>query len=88
MLAVPSEVYVFGITYWLSIVAIVFANLLNSYIFFPVFNKCQVISTYEYLKLRFDRKIQQICSFLFTMSFALYLPITIYIPALAFSQGV
>lgn len=80
--------YNFGITYWLSSFAVIVAAITNAYVFYPVFQRCQVTSTYEYLKLRFDWRVQRIGSFIFATSFVHYLPIVVYIPALAFAQGI
>jgi sodium-coupled monocarboxylate transporter 8/12 len=47
----------------------------------------QVTSTYEYLERRFDSTNRVFASFLFTLGLFLYLPIIIYLPALAFSTA-
>ncbi|XP_065172016.1 LOW QUALITY PROTEIN: sodium-coupled monocarboxylate transporter 2-like [Atheta coriaria] len=87
ILSVPSEIYRFGFSYWLSIFSAA-AVLIFSYLcVIPVFTKLKTPSTYEYLNSRFDESIRGISSLLFTMSMFLYLPIVIYIPALALAQG-
>lgn len=87
MLAIPADIYIYGVTFWLSSFSAIIAAILNCYLYFPVFHKIQVTSTYEYLKLRFDKRVQMLSSFIFATSFVYYLPIVVYIPALAFSQG-
>lgn len=87
LLSIPADFYLFGVSFWLSSVCVIVASVFNYYAYFPVFHKLQVTSTYEYLKLRFDRRIQKLASFLFATSFIYYLPIVIYVPALAFSQA-
>lgn len=57
------------------------------YIYLPVFANLQITSTYEYLELRFDNKTRKFASLLFAISQIFFLPIVIYIPALAFSAG-
>lgn len=57
------------------------------FVYLPVFFKLQVTSTYEYLELRFDRRVRSFGSLIFALSLFFYLPIVIYIPALAFSAG-
>lgn len=57
-------------------------------IYLPVFYKMQLTSVYEYLEARFDKKLRTISSFLFLIASFLYLPIVIYVPALALSQAV
>lgn len=60
--------------------------LINA-IYLPVFYKLQLTSTYEYFKIRFDNNIRLIGSVIFTINTFLYLPIVIYVPALALNQG-
>lgn len=61
--------------------------ILTYYVYIPVFYKLQVVSAFEYLMLRFDRKIRLLSSGLYTVNTLLYLPIVVYIPALALAQG-
>lgn len=56
-------------------------------LYLPVFYKLQLQSGYEYLKLRFDDRIRNIASTIFVLKTFLYVPIVVYIPALAFNQG-
>lgn len=61
--------------------------LVGATIYIPVFYNLQITSTYEYLSLRFDKKNRIFASVLFTIQLLLFLPIVIYIPALALAQG-
>lgn len=61
--------------------------IVTAYIYLPVFFNLQITSTYEYLELRFDNSVRALASFLFGLSIFLFLPIVIYIPALACSAG-
>ncbi|XP_017772838.1 PREDICTED: sodium-coupled monocarboxylate transporter 2-like [Nicrophorus vespilloides] len=87
LLAVPSDVYRFGPTYWYVVLDVFIASAITYYVYIPVFYKLQLTSSYEYLKLRFSGNIRILASFLFTLTNLLFLPIVIYIPALAFSQA-
>ncbi|KAK9708911.1 Sodium:solute symporter family [Popillia japonica] len=87
LLSVPTEIYQFGATYWLSCVAALVVSIFTYNIYLPVFYKLQVTSTYEYLKMRFNGKVRYVSSFLFILNIFLFMPITIYIPALAFQQA-
>lgn len=58
-----------------------------AYVFLPVFYRAEVTSTFEYLERRFDRRIRLLGSFIYIMKYILFIPLVIYIPALAFSQG-
>lgn len=86
LLAVPADVYKFGANYlWLS-VSTLFVSIAVYNIYLPVFYNLQITSIYEYLQLRFDRKMQILGSFLTIVSMLVYCPIAIYIPSLAFTQ--
>lgn len=87
LLAVPAEIYRFGASYWLIALTMIVIVLLTAHVYLPVFFTLQITSTYEYLEMRFDNKVRNFASFLFTMSRLLFLPIVIYIPALACSSG-
>lgn len=87
LLALPAEIYSFGATYWLLSLTMIPIILLTAHVYLPVFYNLQVTSTYEYLAMRFDNTVRNLASFLFTMSRLLFLPIVIYIPALACSSG-
>lgn len=87
LLAVPADIYKFGAAYGLLVVSMIAIVLVTAYIFLPVFFDLQITSTYEYLELRFDSRVRSFASFLFAFSVFLFLPIVIYIPALACSAG-
>ncbi|CAH1155465.1 unnamed protein product [Phaedon cochleariae] len=87
LLAVPSEVYKFGASYWLVTISIPLVAILTNWVFLPVFYKLQLISTYEYLGLRFDKKTRKLSSFLFAVSVFSLMPVVIYIPSLALSAA-
>ncbi|KAI4470153.1 sodium-coupled monocarboxylate transporter [Holotrichia oblita] len=59
---------------------------ITSYFFLPVFYRLQVTSVYEYLGVRFDNKVRILGSLLYAIYMILFLPIVIYIPALALGQ--
>lgn len=65
----------------------VLTGLVVVIVYLPVFYKLQLTSSYEYLKLRFDTRIRVMASFLYALANLLYIPVVIYVPALAFSQG-
>ncbi|OXU29062.1 hypothetical protein TSAR_015177 [Trichomalopsis sarcophagae] len=85
-LGVPTEVYFHGCQYFLTIINTIFNGLITAYVFMPVFYKLQIASIYEYLELRFSRRIRSFASTLYILSLLVYVPIVIYVPALAFSQ--
>lgn len=87
LLGVPADVYLNGSAYWLLAPSMTFVAISMMYIYLPVFANLQITSTYEYLELRFDNKTRKFASLLFAISQIFFLPIVIYIPALAFSAG-
>lgn len=87
ILAVPADVYYYGISYWMMCMGLVITPFITIWVYLPVFFKLQLTSSYEYLELRFDKRLRLLTSFLFLLSMILFLPIVIYIPALALEQG-
>ncbi|CAB3377454.1 Hypothetical predicted protein [Cloeon dipterum] len=86
LLGMPAEIYVYGTQYWSVLIAILLMSIGCGVFFLPVFYKLQLNTSYEYLQLRFDRRVRLLGSFLYIISTLLYIPIVVYIPALAFSQ--
>ncbi|XP_031619202.1 sodium-coupled monocarboxylate transporter 2-like isoform X2 [Contarinia nasturtii] len=86
ILGTPAEIYNFGTQYWLIIIAIVFMGYTVSTVYLPVFTTLQVGSSYEYLELRFSSTVRTIASVMFVIDEILFLPIVLYVPALAFNQ--
>ncbi|XP_076635648.1 sodium-coupled monocarboxylate transporter 2 [Colletes latitarsis] len=87
LLAVPVEVYQYGTQYAACVFTSIISCSLISLIYLPVFYQLQLKSTFEYLELRFTRSVRVLASFLYTLSLLLYVPLVIYLPALAFSQA-
>nr|XP_022901390.1 sodium-coupled monocarboxylate transporter 2-like [Onthophagus taurus] len=87
LLAVPSDVYKHGISFWFTYVSLIFVIFASYKIFVPVFAKLKTTSTFEYLKLRYDTKTRLLGSILYLGHIILVLPIVIYIPALALVQA-
>lgn len=86
LLGIPTEVFHYGTQYAVCVFTSIFTALITCYIFLPVFYKLQLTSTFEYLEIRFTRPIRILSSMLFTVSLFMYLPIVIYVPAIAFAQ--
>ncbi|XP_050069153.1 sodium-coupled monocarboxylate transporter 1-like [Anopheles maculipalpis] len=86
LLGTSTEIYVYGVQYCYIVCAVVLMGLAMNYIFLPVFHDLQITSAYEYLQMRFDKRMRLVGSILFTLASILWLPIVIYVPALAFNQ--
>ncbi|XP_031348705.1 sodium-coupled monocarboxylate transporter 2-like [Photinus pyralis] len=87
ILGLPSDVYVYGAnSVWICL-AIVVASIIGYFVFLPTLVNLKRPNVYEYLHLRFDRRIQVIASCLYTIQVLCYCPVVAYIPAIAFSQA-
>ncbi|XP_018569275.1 sodium-coupled monocarboxylate transporter 1-like [Anoplophora glabripennis] len=86
ILGIPAEMYTYGTQFWMIIASEGFVSLAMAYAYLPVFYQLQITSSYEYLNLRFNQTVRLLGSVLFLTKMLLYIPIVIYVPALAFSQ--
>ncbi|KAL1376891.1 hypothetical protein pipiens_016617 [Culex pipiens pipiens] len=86
LLGTPTEIYVYGVQYMYIVGGVVSMGFIMMYIYLPVFHNLQLTSTYQYLQTRFDKRIRLFGSVLFTFATMAWLPIVIYVPALAFNQ--
>ncbi|KAF5286280.1 hypothetical protein FQR65_LT12720 [Abscondita terminalis] len=86
LLAVPAEIYRFGSNYvWLALGTII-ECVIAYYVYLPVFFNLQVTSVFQYIHLRFDKKLKILISAFGAISMFVICPIVVYIPSLAFSQ--
>ncbi|XP_055858636.1 sodium-coupled monocarboxylate transporter 2 isoform X2 [Episyrphus balteatus] len=86
VLGTPAEIYNFGTQYWLTLIPVMLMALTVSTVYLPVFTTLRICSSYEYLELRFSSGIRSFASFLFIIDEILFLPIILYVPAIAFNQ--
>ncbi|XP_076618438.1 sodium-coupled monocarboxylate transporter 1 [Colletes latitarsis] len=86
LLGTPTEIYVHGTSYLCVCFGVIIVGFVMSGIYLPVFHGLRLTSTYEYLEKRFNKKIRLLGSVLFSISIMMWLPIVIYVPALAFNQ--
>ncbi|XP_031626477.1 sodium-coupled monocarboxylate transporter 1 [Contarinia nasturtii] len=86
LLGIPTEIYVYGIQYMFIIFGLILTGIAMTYIYLPVFHDLQLTSTYHYLETRFDNRVRMFGAVLFTFGTMMWLPIVIYVPALAFNQ--
>jgi Na+/proline symporter len=56
------------------------------YIYLPVFYELQLTSSFTYLEKRYDRSVRLTASLIYALQMIIYIPIVIYVPALAFGQ--
>ncbi|KYB27604.1 Putative sodium-dependent multivitamin transporter-like Protein [Tribolium castaneum] len=86
ILGIPAEIYTYGTQFWMVLASKALVSLTMAFAYLPVFYKLQITSSYEYLNLRFNSTVRLLGSILFLTKMMLYIPIVIYVPALAFSQ--
>ncbi|XP_046401187.1 sodium-coupled monocarboxylate transporter 1-like [Ischnura elegans] len=86
LLGLPAEIYTFGTQYWVIVFSEVFVCATMAIAYIPVFYDLKITSSYEYLKHRFNTSVRLLGSAIFITKMILYIPIVIYVPALAFSQ--
>ncbi|KAL4716596.1 hypothetical protein ACJJTC_010260 [Scirpophaga incertulas] len=86
LLGSPTEVYMYGTQYAYIIVGIFLMSIVMTQVYLPVFHELRITSNYEYLSMRFDNRVRLFGSFLFAFTLIGWLPIVIYVPALAFNQ--
>ncbi|XP_076224195.1 sodium-coupled monocarboxylate transporter 2 isoform X2 [Nomia melanderi] len=86
ILGLPAEMYVYGTQFWCVVFADSFVSLTMAYVYLPVFYDLGITSSYEYLKLRFNEAVRLMGSVIFLIKMLLYIPLVIYVPALAFNQ--
>uniref|UniRef100_A0A6P4FLT4 Sodium-coupled monocarboxylate transporter 1 isoform X2 n=1 Tax=Drosophila rhopaloa TaxID=1041015 RepID=A0A6P4FLT4_DRORH len=86
LLGTSTEIYVYGTQYAFILVTLAISGAISWYIFLPVFCNLQLTSTYEYFELRFNKSVRLLGSAFFTVANLIWLPIVIYVPALAFNQ--
>ncbi|XP_076618369.1 sodium-coupled monocarboxylate transporter 1 [Colletes latitarsis] len=86
ILGLPAEMYVYGTQYWCVIIADSFVSVTMAVVYLPVFYGLGITSSYEYLNLRFNNAVRLMGSVIFLIKMLLYIPLVIYVPALAFNQ--
>ncbi|XP_054271258.1 sodium-coupled monocarboxylate transporter 1-like [Macrosteles quadrilineatus] len=86
LLGNPSEMYTYGTQFWMTCVAFVIVVPITSYLYLPVYMKLRLTSCYEYLEMRFNKKIRVIAAALYMLQMVLYTSVAVYAPALALSH--
>ncbi|CAH2239518.1 jg21523 [Pararge aegeria aegeria] len=86
LLGTPTELYLYGTAYVFTLIGALIVSILITRTFIPVFHELQLTSAYEYLELRYDKRLRVFGSVLFSVYLMAWLPIVIYVPALAFNQ--
>ncbi|EDV52920.1 sodium-coupled monocarboxylate transporter 2 [Drosophila erecta] len=86
IMTIPAELYGYGINWFFNVVCMVIVVPILNYVVIPVFYNNNITNCYEYLEMRFCRKVRVIQTSLFIMTMFFMLPIFIFLPSLAFAQ--
>ncbi|XP_028622952.1 sodium-coupled monocarboxylate transporter 2 [Grammomys surdaster] len=86
VLGTPAEVYRFGASFLIFLVAYAFVIFFTSELFLPVFYRSGITSTYEYLQLRFNKPVRYAATIIYIVQTILYTGVVVYAPALALNQ--
>lgn len=87
IMSIPAEMYSFGSQYFVLVPMMIIVVLILNYVIIPVFYSNNIANCYEYLEMRFSKRARSFITFLFVLNIVLILPVIMFIPSLAFSQG-
>ncbi|CAD5112036.1 DgyrCDS1285 [Dimorphilus gyrociliatus] len=86
VLGTAAEIMIHGTMFSYIAIAYLIAFPLAAHFFVPVFHRCNIVSCYEYLQLRFSKSVRRLGSAIFVLMMVLYMGVVLYAPALALSQ--
>ncbi|KAK3732266.1 hypothetical protein RRG08_030608 [Elysia crispata] len=85
IIGVPAEIYEHDTLYvWVGL-SFCIVSAASAHIYMPVFYKLKINSVYEYLELRFSRKVRAVGSCLFVIQMVVYMAIVLYAPSITFN---
>jgi SSS family transporter len=84
-LSTPGQAYENGMSFLQNYFGLPFALIVVCAVFIPIYHRLKVVTAYEYLEQRFDRKTRLLGAFLFLLQRGLAAGITIYAPAIILS---
>ncbi|GAB0088916.1 sodium-coupled monocarboxylate transporter 2 [Sergentomyia squamirostris] len=86
ILSVPAEMYGYGTQYAIMVPFMIVTVSIINFVFIPVFYNNNLSNCYEYLELRFSRRLRHLVTVTFLVNTYLVLPIVLFIPAIALAQ--
>ncbi|KAH8382313.1 hypothetical protein KR009_002884 [Drosophila setifemur] len=86
IMTIPAEMYAYGVNWFFNVVCMVIVVPMLNYVVIPVFYNNNITNCYEYLEMRFSRKVRVLQTFIFILTMFFMLPIFIFLPSLAFAQ--
>lgn len=87
LLGNPAEVYFNGMQYALIIVSLFFVVPVAWTVFYPIFFKMELSSCYEYLGVRFSKRMRIFGAILYILQMSFYTSVAVLAPAIAVSKA-
>ncbi|XP_055685230.1 sodium-coupled monocarboxylate transporter 2-like [Lutzomyia longipalpis] len=88
LLGMPAEIYAFGTQYWLIFLPAIAMTVVVIKIHLEVLFEQSSFSSFAYVSRRFGWRVKKMMSGIYALSILLFLPVAIYVPALALNQMV
>uniref|UniRef100_A0A182WL57 Sodium-dependent multivitamin transporter n=1 Tax=Anopheles minimus TaxID=112268 RepID=A0A182WL57_9DIPT len=87
LLGNPSEMFFNGTQFSLIVISMVLVVPIAVKVFYPIYYKLEVTSCYEYLGLRFDKRIRIFGAVLYILQMLFYTSVAVLAPAIALSEA-
>ena len=81
LLGTASEVFRYGGSVWLTVVALTVMGFLTNFVYLPVFYKLRLKNIYDYLEQRFDKKTRTLAIVFYMITEILLFPVHAYSPS-------
>ncbi|XP_049292413.1 sodium-coupled monocarboxylate transporter 1 [Anopheles funestus] len=87
LLGNPSEMFFNGTQFSLIVISMVLVVPIAVKVFYPIYYKLEVTSCYEYLGMRFDKRIRIFGAVLYILQMLFYTSVAVLAPAIALSEA-
>lgn len=87
LLGNPAEIYFNGMQFALIIISLLFVVPVAWNIFYPIFFKMELASCYEYLGVRFSKRLRIFGAILYILQMSFYTAVAVLAPAIAVSKA-
>uniref|UniRef100_A0A182PVP1 Sodium-dependent multivitamin transporter n=1 Tax=Anopheles epiroticus TaxID=199890 RepID=A0A182PVP1_9DIPT len=87
LLGNPAEMFFNGTQFSLIVISMVLVVPVAVKVFYPIYYKLEVTSCYEYLGMRFDKRIRTFGAVLYILQMLFYTSVAVLAPAIALSEA-
>ncbi|XP_061500171.1 sodium-coupled monocarboxylate transporter 1 [Anopheles gambiae] len=87
LLGNPAEMFFSGTQFSLIVISMVLVVPVAVKVFYPIYYKLDVTSCYEYLGMRFDKRIRTFGAVLYILQMLFYTSVAVLAPAIALSEA-